>query len=182
VAPESETPVSRKSSFAPVVGPRPRVLILGSLPGEASLKLGQYYGHPQNKFWELVGAALGENLRALSYARRLARLEARGIALWDVVGSARRRGSLDSAIRDEKHNPVLELIARTRVRAVFFNGRKAAHSFARSCGAPPADLAFTTLPSSSPANASISWERKVAAWRCLARPLAPRRARAQPGS
>jgi len=166
--------VNRKRSFAPIVGRRPRVLILGSLPGEASLKLGQYYGHPQNKFWELVGAALGEDLRARPYARRLARLKARGIALWDVVGSARRRGSLDAAIRDEEYNPVLELIARTRVRAVFFNGRKAADSFARSCAAPPADVVFTTLPSSSPANAAIPWAAKAAAWSVVGRVSPPR--------
>lgn len=166
--------MNRKRSFAPIVGRRPRVLILGSLPGEASLKLGQYYGHPQNKFWELVGAALGEDLRARPYARRLARLKARGIALWDVVGSARRRGSLDAAIRDEEYNPVLELIARTRVRAVFFNGRKAADSFARSCAAPPADVVFTTLPSSSPANAAIPWAAKAAAWSVVGRVSPPR--------
>jgi len=164
---------ARKRSFPPVVGPRPRILILGSLPGEASLRLGQYYGHPQNKFWELLGAALGENLRALPYARRLSRLKARGAALWDVVGSARRRGSLDSSIRDERHNPVLALIARTRVRAVFFNGRKAADSYRRGGGTFPAGVAFATLPSSSPANASIPWARKAAAWRAVAAQLAP---------
>ncbi|MCR4293913.1 MAG: DNA-deoxyinosine glycosylase, partial [Elusimicrobia bacterium] len=59
--------------------------MLGSLPGLASLRLGQYYGHPQNKFWELLGSALGEDLRALPYEGRLARLKARGVALWDVV-------------------------------------------------------------------------------------------------
>ena len=163
--------MSLKRSFAPVVGARPRVLILGSLPGEASLKLGQYYGHPQNKFWELLGAVLEEDLRALPYARRLIRLKARGIALWDVVGSARRRGSLDSAIRGEIHNPVLELIARTRVRAVFFNGRKAADSFARAVPLPPPGVSFAALPSSSPANASIPWVRKIAAWRAVAQTL-----------
>lgn len=162
-----------KRSFAPVVGRRPRVLILGSLPGEASLKLGQYYGHPHNQFWELVGAALGEDLRALPYARRLSRLKARGVALWDVVGSARRRGSLDSAIRGETHNPVLALIARTRVRAVFFNGRKAADSYRRGVATFPPGVVFATLPSSSPANASIPRATKAAAWNAVAADLAP---------
>jgi hypoxanthine-DNA glycosylase len=167
----------RKRSFSPVVGPRPRALILGSLPGESSLKLGQYYGHPRNRFWELVGAALREDLRALAYARRLERLKARGVALWDVVGSARRQGSLDSAIRDERRNPVLALIARTRVRAVFFNGRKAADSFARFDGALPPGVTCATLPSSSPANASIPWEAKTAAWSALADCLSRRNVR-----
>lgn len=160
-----------KRSFPPVVGRRPRVLILGSLPGDASLKLGQYYGHPQNRFWELLGAALGEDLRALPYAKRLARLKARGVALWDVVASARRRGSLDSAIRGERHNPVLDLIRRTGVRAVFFNGRKAADAFARGCGAAPDGVATIVLPSSSPANAAIRATVKAAAWRRLAHHL-----------
>lgn len=163
--------MDRRRSFAPVVGPRPRVLVLGSLPGEASLRLRQYYGHPQNRFWELLGAALGEDLRALPYPRRLARLKARRVALWDVVGSARRRGSLDSAIRGEVHNPVADLVRRTRVRAVFLNGRKAAAAFARASPRAPAGVRVVVLPSSSPANASIPYARKLAAWRGVARAL-----------
>ncbi|MFI5345304.1 MAG: DNA-deoxyinosine glycosylase [Elusimicrobiota bacterium] len=156
----------KKRSFAPVVGRSPRVLILGSLPGEASLKLGQYYGHPRNRFWELVGAALGEDLRGLPYAKRLARLKARGVALWDVVAEAEREGSLDSAIRGETHNAVLDLIRRRRIRAVYLNGRKAADSFRRACGAPE-DIAVHLLPSSSPAHASLPWAEKLAAWNRL---------------
>ena len=157
----------KKRSFAPVVGKNPRILILGSLPGEASLKLGQYYGHPRNRFWELVGAALGEDLRTLPYAKRLVRLKSRGVALWDVVASADRQGSLDSSIRREKHNPVLDLIRRFQIPAVFLNGRKAADSFRRACGAPD-DLFIAALPSSSPANASILWARKKRAWALIA--------------
>ncbi len=163
--------MTRKRSFPPVVGRAPRVLLLGSLPGEASLRLGQYYGHPRNAFWELAGAALGEDLRALPYRRRLARLKARGVALWDAVGSARRRGSLDSAIRDERRNPVLALIRRTRVRAVFLNGRKAQSAFRRSCRAVPPGVRVVLLPSSSPANAGVPYARKRAAWRKIARVL-----------
>lgn len=153
--------------FPPAVGKKPRVLILGSLPGEASLRLGQYYGHPRNRFWELVGEVIAEDLRALSYPRRLTRLKARGIALWDVIGAAEREGSLDSAIRDERHNAVRDLIETTRVRAVFLNGRKAADSFRRSCEAPR-DVDVFVLPSSSPANASIPYAEKAAAWRRIA--------------
>jgi len=154
----------KKRSFAPVVGRRPRVLILGSLPGEASLKLGQYYGHPQNRFWELLGGALAEDLRSLPYAKRLTRLKARGVALWDVIATARRTGSLDSAIRGEKHNPVLDLIARTRIRAVFLNGRKAAGSFHAAAGGGALSASVFVLPSSSPANASIPFARKRRLW------------------
>lgn len=157
----------RKRSFPPVVGRRPRVLILGSLPGEASLRLGQYYGHPRNRFWELVGAALGEDLRALPYAKRLARLKARGVALWDVVAEAERKGSLDSAIRSERHNPVLDLILRSGVRAVFLNGRKAADSFQRACPNIAPCVEVVVLPSSSPAHAALPWPRKREAWRAI---------------
>lgn len=139
------------------------MLILGSLPGAASLKLGQYYGHPRNAFWELVGDALGEDLRGLPYGRRLSRLKARGVALWDVCADARRKGSLDADIEDERHNEILELVRRTKVKAVFVNGGKAAQALARC--AP--GLRARRLPSSSPANASVPWPRKARAWRRL---------------
>lgn len=144
------------------------MLVLGSLPGEASLRLGQYYGHPRNRFWELLGAALGEDLRGLPYARRLARLKARGVALWDMVAEARREGSLDADIRAERHNAVRDLIVATGVRAVFLNGGKAADAFRRAVGAPPPGVAARRLPSSSPANASVPFARKRAAWRRIA--------------
>ncbi len=154
----------KKKSFPPVLGKNPRVLILGSLPGDASLKLGQYYGHPQNKFWELLGAALGEDLRVLNYAARLKRLKARGVALWDVIANAHRPGSLDSAIRGEKPNKILELIETAKVRAVFFNGRKAYASFVLHFGDPPPRVELIVLPSSSPAHASLPWSKKRSAW------------------
>ncbi len=157
-----------KRSFAPIVGRRPRVLILGSLPGDASLELGQYYGHPRNRFWELVGSALGENLRALPYPRRLSRLKARGVALWDVIAEARREGSLDSAIRGARHNDVPALIRRTGVRAVLFNGRRAADDFRRRFGPAPDGVAAVVLPSSSPAHASLTPREKLRAWRRIA--------------
>jgi hypoxanthine-DNA glycosylase len=153
----------RARCFPPVVGQNAKVLILGSLPGAASLKLKQYYGHPRNKFWELLGDALGEELRSLPYDKRLRRLKARGIALWDVVAEARRPGSLDSAIRDESHNEVVELMERIKPRAIFLNGLKAAAAFRRCAPGIPAFV----LPSSSPANASVAWARKLRAWRRL---------------
>jgi hypoxanthine-DNA glycosylase len=157
----------KKRSFAPVVGRKPHVLILGSLPGETSLRLGQYYGHPRNSFWELVGAALGEDLRALSYPRRLSRLKSRGVALWDVLAAARREGSLDSAIRDETPNALSSLIERTGVRAVFFNGAKAQSCFRRHVKTPPEGPVYFLLPSSSPAHAALPRRRKLAAWKRL---------------
>lgn len=163
--------MTRKRSFPPILGRKPRVLILGSLPGDASIALGQYYGHPQNRFWELLGAALGENLRALPYAKRVARLKARGVAVWDVIAHAHRVGSLDSSIRFEKPNEIPALIRRAGVRAVFFNGGKAKSSYQRHFGEPPEGIDFIALPSSSPAHASMSWPRKLAAWKRVAKHL-----------
>ncbi len=153
----------RIRSFPAVVGPRPKVLILGTLPGIASLRLTQYYGHPQNKFWELLGSALNEDLRSLSYARRLKRLKARGVALWDVVSDARRPGSLDADIRGERHNEVAAFLKKRGIRAIFFNGQVARRMYLRKFGEPtiPAFL----LPSSSPAYASMTRKAKARGWR-----------------
>lgn len=153
----------RIRSFPAVVGRAPKVLILGTLPGVASLRKAQYYGHPRNKFWELLGTALGEDLRALGYAKRLNRLKARGVALWDIVADARRAGSLDAAIEDARHNEVLDLILKRRIKAVFFNGRLARAMFERRFGTPPVP-AFL-LPSSSPAYASLPLAAKARGWR-----------------
>jgi hypoxanthine-DNA glycosylase len=160
----------KKYSFEPVLGRAPRILILGSLPGEASLRLGQYYGHPQNRFWELVGEVLGINLRNMAYDERLEELTSRGVALWDVVAHAYRNGSLDTNIRNEKINPVTNLILENRIKAVFFNGKKAANLFLRSTQLP-SDVVTITLPSSSPANASVSWPKKRQDWSQLSRYL-----------
>ena len=155
----------RIRSFPAVVGRNPKILILGTLPGIASLKLTQYYGHPRNKFWELLGAALELDLRAMPYARRLRAIKRRGVAVWDVVADARRAGSLDAAIKDERHNDVLALIRRRRIRAVFFNGRVAMTIYERWFGKPPVP-AFL-LPSSSPAYASVPLKAKARGWRRL---------------
>ena len=93
-----------KRAFDPVVDANTRLLILGSLPGDASLKAGQYYGHPRNAFWPLVGEVIGHpDLKAQPYEARLDLLRAHGIGLWDVIAQATRVGSLDTAIRMPTH-------------------------------------------------------------------------------
>lgn len=156
-------------SFPAVVGRAPKVLILGSMPGEASLRAARYYAHPRNQFWRLLGAALGEDLAGLPYARRLAVLKRRGVALWDVIASCRRAGSSDTAIRGERPNRIAVLVRRAKVRAVFLNGGKAAASFRRFvAGDLPAGVRVVKLPSSSPAAAALSFARKARAWRRVA--------------
>ncbi len=157
----------RKSAFPPVAAPDARVLILGSLPGEASLAARRYYAHPQNRFWHLVGRAIGRDLAALEYDARLAALQAAGVGLWDTVASAHRTGSLDAAIRNAKPAPLADLVATLpALRAVAFNGRKSA-----AIGRPQlthAGVALIDLPSSSPAHAAMPLAEKERLWARLA--------------
>jgi double-stranded uracil-DNA glycosylase len=155
--------MARKSSFPPIVAPDTRVLVLGSLPGERSLAAMRYYAHPQNRFWHLIGKAIGIELRPLDYERRLTALLAAKVGLWDTVASAQRTGSLDAAIRAAEPNALADLAASLpELRAVGFNGQASAR-----IGMPQladTDLALIALPSSSPANASIPLAEKEKAW------------------
>lgn len=142
-----------------------RLLILGSLPGEASLARAQYYAHPRNQFWRLLAAVAGQDMPA-PYEARLATLRALGVGLWDVVGSAERTGSLDGAIRLAKANPVADLVATLpRLEAVAFNGGRASQMGAPALADRPR-LALLPLPSSSPAY-TLGFELKLDRWRAL---------------
>jgi TDG/mug DNA glycosylase family protein len=155
-----------KRAFDPVVDANTRLLILGSLPGDASLKAAQYYGHPQNGFWRLVGGVTGIDLAALPYAERLEALKAAGVGLWDVIASARRPGSLDTAIRDVEAADLNRLIETLpALRAIAFNGGTAARIGRRSLTFR-AGVDLIDLPSSSPAYTRPLSE-KAAAWSVL---------------
>lgn len=159
---------TRKRSFPPVVAPDTRLLVLGSLPGEASLAAGRYYAHPQNGFWRLMGGVIGEDLAALPYDDRLAALLRHRIGLWDVVGEATRPGSLDTAIRDATHNDLAALVETLPdLRMVAFNGGKAAKDGHKLLAAQADRLRLVTLPSSSPAHASLGFAEKAARWNGL---------------
>ena len=160
-------PATLKSSFRPVVAPHVRVLILGSLPGEVSLQRAQYYAHPQNRFWHLVGGVIGTDLVTLEYEARLAAVLGAGIGLWDSVQSAERPGSLDAAIRNHTPNALPALVATLpELRAIAFNGGKSAAIGRRVLG-DGGGLALVNLPSSSPAYAGMSFARKLEAWMVL---------------
>ncbi len=159
-----------KRCFPPVVNHQTRLLVLGSLPGEASLAQQQYYAHPQNRLWELLGALISVDLRAQSYDQRLASLLAHGIGLWDVIAEAERKGSLDAAIRNHSHNALTELIATIpTLRAVAFNGGTAARIGRKQLHGIE-HLQLFDLPSSSPAY-TLAFIRKLDAWRALAQVL-----------
>ncbi|HEX6376621.1 MAG TPA: DNA-deoxyinosine glycosylase [Allosphingosinicella sp.] len=156
-----------KRSFPPVADARTRLLVLGSLPGEESLARRQYYANPRNHFWRLIGAAAGIDLVSVPYEARLEALLATGIGLWDAVGAATRRGSLDGAIRAHRANDLAALAASLpALRAVGFNGGKSA-SLGRPLLAARPDLALIVLPSSSPAY-TLPFAEKLAAWKQLA--------------
>ena len=157
-------PSALLSGLPAVAGPATRLLLLGSFPGVASLQAQQYYGHSRNQFWPLLGAIWGlPDLPALAYALRLAVMQAHGLGLWDVYASCLRLGSLDSAIKQAEPNDLAGLAARLpALRAIAHNGAESARGLKLS-GA--LDLPVYRLPSTSPANASWSFERKLAAWR-----------------
>lgn len=156
----------RSCAFAPIVDADTRLLILGSLPGEASLSAAQYYAHPQNGFWRLIGGVLDENLAALAYETRLDRLKARGVGLWDVIASAERSGSLDAAIRSPEAADLRGLVeSLPMLRAVAFNGGLAAR-LGRRILTNLEGVALVDLPSSSPAHA-ISLSAKAESWAIL---------------
>ncbi|RST54772.1 DNA-deoxyinosine glycosylase [Variovorax sp. DXTD-1] len=152
------------TGLAPVVSPATVVLILGSFPGVRSLEQQQYYAHPQNQFWKILQAVWPRHplpMGADSYPRKKAWLLERGLGVWDVYAACEREGSLDSAIRAPVANDIAGLHL-PRLAAIAHNGgesfKHARHT--RTLGVP-----VYQLPSTSPANASWSFERKLAAWR-----------------
>ena len=148
-----------------------RVLILGSMPGVESLNQQQYYAHPRNLFWEFMGELFGAD-RDLLYEERLAVLRRNGVALWDVAHTCRREGSLDANMMDVEANDFRALFTEApHIHTVFFNGQKAAALF-RKLVQPKLQLKLKmiSLPSTSPANASISIEAKRRAWRQIKSP------------
>ncbi len=161
------------SGFAPIVSSGAKLLVLGSLPSQLSLQKQQYYGNPQNKFWQLMGELFAAGPE-LPYAERVDRLAACGVAVWDVLQSSVRPGSMDSAIEQSTAvaNDFPTFFAQQPdIRVVCFNGQKAAQLFARLV-APGLDahcktLRFQTLPSTSPAHASMSFEEKLERWSIL---------------
>jgi hypoxanthine-DNA glycosylase len=149
----------------PVIDRNARLVVLGSFPGVASLRAGEYYAHPRNQFWPILSALWGLDLRALPYARRLQALGERGLGVWDVYAACRREGSLDSAIQAAEFNDLARLKRLAPgLCGVAHNGGESARAMAhtRQSGLP-----VWRLPSTSPANASWSFERKLAAWRAV---------------
>ncbi len=159
-------------SFPPVASADALVLVLGSMPGERSLEAAQYYAHARNAFWPIMDALFGIDANA-PYTERLDGLVRNQVALWDVLRTCDREGSLDTRIRNPVPNDFSAFFAdHARIRAVFCNGR-AAHELFTSLVVPrlapiPDDLVVELLPSTSPANARLSLAEKTEIWRPVA--------------
>jgi double-stranded uracil-DNA glycosylase len=150
-----------------IARPDARLFVLGSLPGDASLAAKQYYAHPTNQFWRLLGAAIDEELQRLSYEERLERLAERRVGLWDVIAAANRHGSLDQAIRAAEHNRIEHLLNDfPNLQAIAFNGSTASAAGRGLIGEPPPGLLLFDLPSSSAAN-TRPFAEKARAWSVL---------------
>ncbi|MGH8336738.1 MAG: DNA-deoxyinosine glycosylase [Gammaproteobacteria bacterium] len=156
----------RLQGLAPLLSPQTRVLVLGSFPGAASLAARQYYAHPQNQFWKILQAILPSNpyrTGADSYENLSKWMLAQGLGVWDVYGACEREGSLDASIRNPQVNDFASLRLRCpQLQAIAHNG---AESYKHAHCTAVLGLPVYKLPSTSPANASWSFERKLAAWR-----------------
>ena len=154
------------SGFPPVLGDAPRVLVLGTLPSQMSLRKHEYYGHPQNAFWKIMATLVAANG---DYAERCAAVTNAGIAIWDVLGESYRPGSMDADIDTARSRPnsIVELVNESgTIELIGFNGRKARQLFDRLIGADglPGTVRFADLPSTSPAYASMSLPEKTRRW------------------
>jgi hypoxanthine-DNA glycosylase len=160
------SPEAPKRSFPPFADERSRVLVLGTLPGEESLRRQEYYAHPRNLFWPIV-FALFDRPVPQNYAERIAFLRGARIAVWDVCESGQRLASADATIRSEIPNAIDQLIAsHPGIRAIAFNGSGARRLYQRHF-APLPGLVYLALPSTSPAYASLGYAEKLARWRAL---------------
>jgi hypoxanthine-DNA glycosylase len=151
--------------LGPVVDANSRLVVLGSFPGVASLAAQQYYGHPRNHFWPILSAIWQVDLMPLPYPQRIELMRVRGLGLWDVYARCEREGSLDSAIQRAQFNDLASLkeIA-PQLRAIAHNGGESARALKHT---QLLRVAVHCLPSTSPANASWRFERKLAAWRAV---------------
>lgn len=160
------------TGLVPIVGQHPSVLILGSMPSVASLEKQQYYGHPRNAFWPLLAHCLSFELEQ-DYSLNVEQIKQRGIAVWDVIGQCKRKGSLDSAIvkGSEVMNPIQSLLEKNPgIKVIGLNGGKAAALFKKNCLprlSNEVNLEILALPSTSPANAGMNFEQKCVKWQPL---------------
>lgn len=155
----------RIKSFPPIVFSDSKILILGSVPGKKSLEMQQYYAHPQNAFWKIIFHIFNEDFSE-NYGDRIRILQKHNIALWDVIDSCERKGSLDSEIKNEEANEIMELLnEHPQIKAIFCNGQKSYKNLQKILG-KNFEMPVFCLPSTSPLH-SIDFEKKVEVWHII---------------
>lgn len=160
------TSTNTKTSFDPISNSATTILILGTMPGDKSLELGEYYGHSRNRFWKIISTITGNDL-PLTYTDKKALLLKTKIGIWDVAHKANRKGSLDSAIEDEEPNDLDSFIARHKnLKVIGFNGTNSQALFDKYFDRK-SSLKYISLPSTSPANTSIDFDNICKQWRQL---------------
>ncbi len=157
---------NRIFSFPPIIDESSEILILGSIPGQKSLEKQEYYAHPQNKFWRIIFELFNE-IFTTDYTKKIQILEKHHIALWDVIDTCERKGSLDSEIRNEEANKIEELLHNyPNIKAIFCNGQKSYKNLQKILS-KDFHLPIIVLPSTSPAHASLKYEEKLKSWKMV---------------
>ncbi|MBH1960775.1 MAG: DNA-deoxyinosine glycosylase [Flavobacteriia bacterium] len=155
----------RISSFAPIISTTSRILILGSVPGVKSLEMQQYYAHPQNQFWKIVFELIGEDF-SKDYETRIETIRKNNIALWDVIDTCEREGSLDTKIRNEEHNDITKILNdHPSISVIFCNGQKSFKNLKKILG-KESEIPVFVLPSTSPLH-TISFDKKLKEWEII---------------
>lgn len=155
-----------KKSFAPISNSETTILILGTMPGDKSLELGEYYGHARNRFWKII-ATITNNDLPITYSDKKRLLLKSKIGVWDVINTANRKGSLDSAIQDVVQNNLDNFITKHKnLKVIGFNGQKSEALFDKYFDRK-SNLSYISLPSTSPANARIDFDSICKIWQQL---------------
>ncbi len=155
----------RISSFAPIISTTSKILILGSVPGVKSLEIQQYYAHPQNQFWKIVFELLGEDF-SKDYETRIETIRKNNIALWDVIDTCEREGSLDTKIRNEEHNDITKILNdHPSISVIFCNGQKSFKNLKKILG-KESEIPVFVLPSTSSLH-TISFDKKLKEWEII---------------
>lgn len=161
--------ITTKTSFAPIAQPNSQLLILGSLPGDKSIELNEYYGHPRNRFWKVL-ATVSNNAIPKNYQEKINLLTTLKIGLWDTAYKANRSGSLDSAIKDEVPNDLENFITnQPELKMIAFNGKTSEALFNKYFD-KKSHITYLSLPSTSPANAKFTFEMLCEAWQDILNP------------
>lgn len=158
--------MSKCKSFAPAINENSKILILGSMPGIKSLEEAHYYAHPQNRFWKVMSVLCNTDMVSMDYQTRIQTLLDNNFALWDVIKSCKREGSLDSAIENEKPNNIKALLKKyPNIETIYLNGNKAYSAFKKHF--PDYLPLCRKMPSTSPANARFQLESLLKEWNIL---------------